>query len=207
MQMNEHIIDEQTHIWKLIIQHAEFFYEKGDHIFFTILYNFKSLSTRTNEYRELRVDLISLVTSYYARKQAANEMVNTSIINHLAMASAQLLLYISRSYQESLLIERSCNLLSRVLSLQSLNPLKLEDIDRSNINLSDLTKITDDQMNQLLMAICCIFKITVKSLARFKGEFVDLNAEYLKKKIPKVIGFIERNYVFNSLIELLPGSC
>ena len=44
MQMNEHILDEQIHIWRLIIQHAEFFYSNGDSIFYNILSNSACLS-------------------------------------------------------------------------------------------------------------------------------------------------------------------
>lgn len=206
MQKNEHILNEQIHIWKLIIQNAEFFYEKGYSIFVAILNNIKSLSPRTNEYRELRVDLISLVTSFFARKRAENKINEMEINNHLASTAAQLLMYISRSYQDTLLYERGCDLLNRVFSLSPLTPLKLEDIDRSTMAFVDSNrKFTDEQLSQLLLSVCCVFKITTKSLIRFKGEFLELNAEYLNKQIPKVIEVIDRNAAFTSLIELLPG--
>lgn len=211
MQMNEHILEEQIHIWRLIIQHAEFFYENGDNIFFTVLLNGKTLSYRSFNHRELRVDVISLVASFYARKQAENPDVDDpnllSINTHMVTVIARVLLYISYSIQESLLFQRGCDLLTGLLALRPHKPLRLEDFDKPNaFNIPDNgVKLKEDKIYPLVMPIIVSFKITVKSLPHFHNEFVEINKDYLQKKISCVMEYIDKSYVFCSLIELLPG--
>ena len=72
MQMNEHILEEQTHIWKLIIQHADFFFTCGDALFYHILFYARSIAIRSYSNRELLVDVISLVAAFYTRKQKSH---------------------------------------------------------------------------------------------------------------------------------------
>ena len=210
MQMNEHILDEQIHIWRLIIQHAEFFYSNGDSIFYNILSNSACLSFSSSNHRELYLDIFSLVTAFYLRKQREKQPINIapSVFSHLLITVALDLVYIlTLSNQESFLFHRGCELLSSILTLRPQEPFSLDKFDsryqgdtRNRLNL-----VKDDNGRKDIMPIIVSFKITVKSLPQFHNRFVEINAENLKNKILQILTSVHYNYVFCSLIELLPG--
>ena len=89
MLMNEHLIEQQIHIWRLIVQNPEFFFPFRAKIVTHILREMRHLGIRsTDAYanRELSVDMLCLITSFDIRDEkekgapatpATNTLVNT----------------------------------------------------------------------------------------------------------------------------------
>ena len=84
MLMNEHIIEQQIHIWRLIVQNPEFFFPFRVKFIFHILREMRHLGIRsTDAYanRELSVDMLCLITSFDIRdekEQSASACVSSS---------------------------------------------------------------------------------------------------------------------------------
>ena len=214
MQMNEHILEEQTHIWKLIIQHADFFFTCGDALFYHILFYARSIAIRSYSNRELLVDVISLVAAFYTRKQKSHVPTSEEyqsqlhINTHMLNTMIKVLLFTAINQQEQLLFKRCCDLVNTVLSLNPQQPINLNDFDRpSLLAITDPSKrLTSEQVYALSMPIIVSFRITAMSLPYFKVEFIEKNAENLSKRVDCIMNYIQYNYIFCSLIELLPGS-
>ena len=226
--MNDHIVEQQIHIWKLIIQSPEFFYSYGDPLFFQILSSSKSLVLRSYQHRELLVDIISLVAAYYCRRQ--RDMTKTGdesqrdvahpsderqrFINlHMLITVCRVLQYSVVAPQEQFLFKRGCELVKTILQLTPRQPLSLEELEKPSSQtektlqmLADPTSSqSDDQLYRLIMPFIVSFRISAMSLVYFKNEFLEKNAENLQKKICRVLEYVDRSYVFGSMIELLPG--
>ena len=219
LQMNDHIIDQQIHIWRLIIQLPEFFYPSGDHLFFQIFSSSKSLILRSGQYRELMIDIISLVASYYYRKQrdstqkkVDNDMQRT-INLHMMITVCRVLQVSVSSPQDQLLFRRSCELAKTILQLTPMQPLSLDDMDRSTPNLDAAMKKlsersgvqTEEQLYKMIMPLIVSFRISAMSLPLFRNAYLEMNAENLKKKICIVLEYMDRGYIYGSLLELIPG--
>lgn len=72
MLMNEHLIEQQIHIWRLIVQNPEFFFPFRAKIVTHILREMRHLGIRsTDAYanRELSVDMLCLITSFEIRDE------------------------------------------------------------------------------------------------------------------------------------------
>lgn len=211
MQMNEHILEEQTHIWRLIIQHADFFFTCGDALFYHILFYTRSIAIRNYSSRELLVDVISLVAAFYVRKQKEHvptqeEYQSQLRVNmHMLNTMVNVLLFTAINQQEQLLFKRSCDLVNMVLSLNPQQPLNLSDFDRpSLLTITDPKQLSQERVYMLSIPIIVSFRITVMSLPYFKSAFVEKNADFLAKRIDCIANYIQYNYIFCSLIELLP---
>ena len=67
MLMNEHIIEQQVHIWRLIIQNPAFFYPFREKVVTHILREMKHLGIRSQDAfsnRELSLDMMGLIISF-----------------------------------------------------------------------------------------------------------------------------------------------
>ena len=115
---------------------------------------------------------------------------------------------------EQSLTKRGFDLLKLILTLTPHIPMKLQEIDDSfpfynktlmNYKETEGTKLREDQLYQMTMPIVVSFRISAMSLGYFKNEFLEKNAENLQKKICRVLEYVDRGYVFGSMIELLPG--
>lgn len=92
MLMNEHLIEQQIHIWRLIVQNPEFFFPFRAKIVTHILREMRHLGIRsTDAYanRELSVDMLCLITSFDIRDEkekgaSATPATNTPATNTLA---------------------------------------------------------------------------------------------------------------------------
>ena len=99
-----------------------------------------------------------------------------------------------------------CDLVGTVLSLNPQLPLNLSDFDRpSLLTITDSKPLSQEQVYTLSMPLIVSFRITVMSLPYFKAAFIEKNAECLGKRIDCIANYIQYNYIFCSLIELLPG--
>ena len=253
MLMNEHILDQQIHIWRLFVLFPEFFYPSHERFSIHILTELRHIGTRSaNAYanRELYLNLLYLLTAYAIRAKkdcrsnnSSSEMStdlsslrdstdkqasqpsrsdtrsvaeNTRLIinTHLTIQACRLLLIASMYPAEQSLTKRGFDLIQMILSLSPHIPLKLKEIDDSfpffNKTLmaykeTDGTKLREDQLYQMIMPIVVSFRISAMSLVYFKNEFLEKNAENLQKKICRVLEYVDRSYVFGSMIELLPG--
>lgn len=89
MLMNEHLIEQQIHIWRLIVQNPEFFFPFRAKIVTHILREMRHLGIRsTDAYanRELSVDMLCLITSFEIRDEkekgaSATPVTNTPVTN------------------------------------------------------------------------------------------------------------------------------
>lgn len=89
MLMNEHLIEQQIHIWRLIVQNPEFFFPFRAKIVTHILREMRHLGIRsTDAYanRELSVDMLCLITSFAIRDEkekgaSATPVTNTPVTN------------------------------------------------------------------------------------------------------------------------------
>lgn len=89
MLMNEHLIEQQIHIWRLIVQNPEFFFPFRAKIVTHILREMRHLGIRsTDAYanRELSVDMLCLITSFEIRDEkekgaSATPATNTPATN------------------------------------------------------------------------------------------------------------------------------
>lgn len=87
MLMNEHLIEQQIHIWRLIVQNPEFFFPFRAKIVTHILREMRHLGIRsTDAYanRELSVDMLCLITSFEIRDEKEKGASATPITNTLA---------------------------------------------------------------------------------------------------------------------------
>lgn len=87
MLMNEHLIEQQIHIWRLIVQNPEFFFPFRTKIVTHILREMRHLGIRsTDAYanRELSVDMLCLITSFEIRDEKEKGASATPITNTLA---------------------------------------------------------------------------------------------------------------------------
>ena len=72
MLMNEHLIEQQIHIWRLIVQNPEFFFPFRAKIVTHILREMRHLGIRSSDAyanRELSVDMLCLITSFEIRDE------------------------------------------------------------------------------------------------------------------------------------------
>ena len=252
MLMNEHILDQQIHIWRLFVLFPEFFYPSHDRFSIQILTELRRIGTRSaNAYsnRELYLNLLYLLTAYSIRSkkdcpsnnspQDTNTDLslirdcidkssdlprtesrcvaeNTRLIihTHLTIQACRILLIASMYPAEQSLTKRGFDLLKLILTLTPHIPMKLQEIDDSfpfynktlmNYKETEGTKLREDQLYQMTMPIVVSFRISAMSLGYFKNEFLEKNAENLQKKICRVLEYVDRGYVFGSMIELLPG--
>lgn len=96
MLMNEHLIEQQIHIWRLIVQNPEFFFPFRAKIVTHILREMRHLGIRsTDAYanRELSVDMLCLITSFEIRDEkekgaSATPATNTPAPNTTTNTSA-----------------------------------------------------------------------------------------------------------------------
>lgn len=65
--MNDHLLDQQVHICKLVILSPALYFAHGDYIFWQLIYTLKYMGSRAYQ-RELLVDIGSLVTAFYYHK-------------------------------------------------------------------------------------------------------------------------------------------
>ena len=87
MLMNEHLIEQQIHIWRLIVQNPEFFFPFRAKIVTHILREMRHLGIRsTDAYanRELSVDMLCLITSFEIRDEKEKGASATPATNTLA---------------------------------------------------------------------------------------------------------------------------
>lgn len=87
MLMNEHLIEQQIHIWRLIVQNPEFFFPFRAKIVTHILREMRHLGIRsTDAYanRELSVDMLCLITSFDIRDEKEKGASATPATNTLA---------------------------------------------------------------------------------------------------------------------------
>ena len=87
MLMNEHLIEQQSHIWRLIVQTPEFFFPFRAKIVTHILREMRHLGIRsTDAYanRELSVDMLCLITSFEIRDEKEKGASATPATNTLA---------------------------------------------------------------------------------------------------------------------------
>lgn len=87
MLMNEHLIEQQIHIWRLIVQNPEFFFPFRAKIVTHILREMRHLGIRsTDAYanRELSVDMLCLITSFEIRDEKEKGASATPVTNTLA---------------------------------------------------------------------------------------------------------------------------
>lgn len=76
MLMNEHIIEQQLHIWRLIIQNPAFFYPFREKVVTHILREMKHLGIRSQDAfsnRELSLDMMGLIISFGIRDTRERE--------------------------------------------------------------------------------------------------------------------------------------
>ena len=76
MLMNEHIIEQQVHIWRLIIQNPAFFYPFREKVVTHILREMKHLGIRSQDAfsnRELSLDMMGLIISFGIRDTRERE--------------------------------------------------------------------------------------------------------------------------------------
>lgn len=84
MLMNEHLIEQQIHIWRLIVQNPEFFFPFRAKIVTHILREMRHLGIRsTDAYanRELSVDMLCLITSFEIRDEKEKGASATPVTN------------------------------------------------------------------------------------------------------------------------------
>ena len=84
MLMNEHLIEQQIHIWRLIVQNPEFFFPFRAKIVTHILREMRHLGIRsTDAYanRELSVDMLCLITSFDIRDEKEKGAPATPVTN------------------------------------------------------------------------------------------------------------------------------
>ena len=84
MLMNEHLIEQQIHIWRLIVQNPEFFFPFRAKIVTHILREMRHLGIRsTDAYanRELSVDMLCLITSFDIRDEKEKGASATPVTN------------------------------------------------------------------------------------------------------------------------------
>lgn len=151
MLLNEHITNEQLFIWKLVIQHPDFFYQDCNQFCWFMIHQLRQVGIRRKEAvqnRELVINVLSLVTAFCIREKQEKhvesnsklvfssltpkeseetllKMFNTQLLNHCCM-----ILQISSAFlYEQVNIKRCFLLLKNILTLSPRTPLLLNSID------------------------------------------------------------------------------
>lgn len=160
MLVHEDIILQQAHILRLIIQNPPFFYPFRDKLCSHMLTKIRHIAVRNpdaTENRELVINVLCLITSYYLRqreerKKSPNASIeptqepvmilfNTQLLN----TCCRVLLIASRYYGDRANCRRCFILLKDILSLTPRAPIQLDVIDTlSSFANETLLNVTED---------------------------------------------------------------
>ena len=192
--MNEHILNQQKLILKLMMQHSELFYAAGEHLFMNI-YNFVNRYFDSIEV-DLCIEAVSTLTAFCLRRQQTpgykvdmnkQRQINSQLLN-LAIQLC--------SYQKRLVmkLKQGLELVKCVLKLEPqpviMLPVKLlNNIDKSR-----------DKENTYSVLI----QIFVLCLPYFRDEYLGENLKLIQKCIEFMLGILEEPIAFSSMIYLLP---
>ena len=156
MLMNEHIIEQQIHIWRILVLIPEFFYPMSESYYFQILVDLRRIGTRSAgafANRDLYLKVLNAVTAFAIRSKreglpAPEPAFNASslgpAIRHLTIQACRIVLISSMYPQEQSLCCRGFDLIQTILTLKPHTPLVLQELDDlfplSLIHISEPTR-------------------------------------------------------------------
>ena len=141
MLMNEHIIEQQIHIWRIIVLIPEFFYPMNESYCFQILTDLRHIGTRNanaSANRELYLTVLHVITAFAIRSRregvvatepSFNESSRGPVIRHLTIQACRIVLISSMYLLEQSLCRRGFDLIQTILELKPHSPLVLQELD------------------------------------------------------------------------------
>lgn len=237
MVIHEDNGNQQTHILRLIIQNPSFFYPFRDVFCGYMLGKIRHIGVRNLEAtgnRELVINVLSLITSYYVRQREERKnspnvttehtqetvmrLFNTQLLN----TCCRLLLISSMYFGDQVNCRRCFILLKDILTLVPRAPILLDVIDNlSGLSNETLLNTTEDLSSSFLfiisfleeseyslyskaMPLIATFRLSMYAIPYYQ-DFVELNAQNLSRKITRLSQFLSYDFVFSSFIEFFPG--
>lgn len=141
MLMNEHIIEQQIHIWRIIVLIPEFFYPMNESYYFQILTDLRHIGTRSAgafANRELYLKVLNVITAFAIRSKregvpatepSFSETSRGPFIRHITIQACRIVLISSMYPLEQSLCRRGFDLIQTILTLKPHTPLVLKELD------------------------------------------------------------------------------